>query len=106
MVLHLFERDGIGQQPCFWRLASKPQKELVLDSRRNSNCIPPLSADPLNAKDGAVRQVAENVFEDLGGVECSLSWRIIRHGASSPARCGVEGGFDLLGKLLALAVAW
>jgi hypothetical protein len=64
--------NGIGQHPRF-RLASEAQKELFLDSRRGSDNILPLTANPLNAEDCAVWKVAEGIFEDLGGIESSTA---------------------------------
>jgi hypothetical protein len=69
-----------------------------------------LTTNSLNAKDIPVRQVAEDVFEDLGGLECSLPRRIGDHGTSSPARCGgivdCRESLELLGELLALNIAY
>lgn len=82
--------------PYLRGLVFEPQKEPLLNSRRTSNSISPLTANPLNAKDGAVWQVAKDIFEDLGGVESSLLRHIDSHGVSGMTWGGVEGDFDLL----------
>jgi hypothetical protein len=51
-----------------------------------------LTANSLNAEDGAVWKVADDVFQDLGAVERSLPRRI--------------DGLDLLEELLVLVMRW
>ena len=85
VIVLLKERDGVGQHPFLGCFASEFQKQLVLKSRRASNDIPPLTAHPRYTKDGAVWKKAENIFENLGGVECSAARNIDGHGTSDAA---------------------
>lgn len=81
-----------AQRPLYWAVhlpflrfsASRLKEELLSDRCRSSNHVTKLATDPLNSEDIHRWQVQQDVFEELGRFEDSLSRAVDGHVSRDP----------------------